>query len=408
MASEEENSNPNTIISAILNDGKEDTLRELCSNKDDVNLVYKTETGETTPLALAAELGKTNLAKILLENSADVNSKDEHGRTALYLGCKNNDTSLVQLLLSKGADPNIKPQDIKLRNKTPLLYAVRKGNRQNVLALLSAGANVTENVSYNRSVCSYVHVATVHAEDPDLDIIRYLVEAGCSVNMPNDGEEIPLEFAVQYNDLTLTNTLLGLGACPNIPLLWRGTVLHLATGRLQLHMAMVITLVEHGAQVNLTDSQGRTPLALLMSFYPIRHSWDGAKYLIQHGTILNEPVLSMQMEINLTESGAFELMELFIRCGFNAHSVPWLRKYVESSESVKQEHLTRRHNMDSLKDFISFLHSHYSEPLPLSRICCFMIRNCVISATDGIYVQRKIQRLPLPEPLIDLLSLNEL
>ncbi len=412
MASEEENSNLNKIISAILNDGKEDTLRELCSNKDDVNLGYKTESGEITPLALAAKLGKSNLAKMLLENAADVNSKDERGRTALYLACKNNDTSLVKLLLNKGADPNFKQ-----RNKTPLLYAIKQKNQQNVQALLSAGANATEIVSSSNIVCSYVHVATTHVKGPDLDIIRSLVESGCSVNMSDYCGEIPLEFAVRENDLTLTNTLLELGANPNIPLQLGGSVLHQAAGKVyshssvQPHSAMVIALVEHGAQVNVTDSQGRTPLALNLSFYPlglVGGKLDTARYLIQNGTILNEPVLSTTMGINLFQSGAFELMELFIRCGFNAHSVPWLKKYVELTEIAEQEHLTHRHDMDKLKKFISYLHSYFKEPLPLSRVCCFMIRNCVISATDGIYVQKQIQRLPLPEPLIDLLSLNEL
>ncbi len=410
MASEGNNCSLARIITAI-NEGKEDVLRELCSNEDDVNLCFKSGSKEITPLALAAKLGRTEIAKILLEKSADVNSQDGYGRTALFLACEANVTPLVELLLKRGADPNLKPHTLELSNETPLLCSIKKKNKQIVQALLVTGASVTECVSYMAALCSYIHVAT-WVKEPD--IIKTLVENGCSLNWPNDSGDIPLALAVRQNDLMLTNTLLELGACPNIPQSWLGSVLHAAAGRImtpsttQHNVAMVSTLVEHGAQVNMTDSQGRTPLTLNVALIILGREHDTAKFLIKHGTILNEPVLSARLEQNLEESGEFELLELFIKGGFNAHSVSWLMKYVNLTEIVENDHATLGHDMEKFQDFTSYLYSYYKEPRPLSRICCFLIRNCVISATDGKYVHRQIQRLPLPEPLIDLLSLEEL
>src|SRR5213075_36449 len=57
------------------------------------------------PLAFAARSGKTDLAELLLEHKADINTPDDAGQTPLHwalYGDKEED--MVNLLLSKGAN----------------------------------------------------------------------------------------------------------------------------------------------------------------------------------------------------------------------------------------------------------------------------------------------------------------
>jgi hypothetical protein len=55
----------------------------------------------------AVETGDFRALKKSIKDSADVNSRDGAGRTALLLATQKGDTKAVKLLLSRGADPNV-------------------------------------------------------------------------------------------------------------------------------------------------------------------------------------------------------------------------------------------------------------------------------------------------------------
>ena len=57
-----------------------------------------------TPLMLAARDGHTNIVKALLENGADVNSKNNKGETALARAIENDRTEIIQMLKNAGAE----------------------------------------------------------------------------------------------------------------------------------------------------------------------------------------------------------------------------------------------------------------------------------------------------------------
>jgi ankyrin repeat protein len=56
---------------------------------------------------LAAEHGFQNLVQVLLDNGADVDGRDNKGRTALHLAAMNGHIEIVKKLLEKGADPSV-------------------------------------------------------------------------------------------------------------------------------------------------------------------------------------------------------------------------------------------------------------------------------------------------------------
>jgi ankyrin repeat protein len=56
-----------------------------------------------SPLFEPAELGKSNLVKLLLQNGADINVRDESGMTALQLAIEKKQTEVIKLLQSSSS-----------------------------------------------------------------------------------------------------------------------------------------------------------------------------------------------------------------------------------------------------------------------------------------------------------------
>jgi len=66
----------------------------------------------------AARCDKTDFVTYLIENGADVNSKNKQSRSAIHWAAYNNNVDMVKLMIKNGADVNQK--DIIERNA--LLY----------------------------------------------------------------------------------------------------------------------------------------------------------------------------------------------------------------------------------------------------------------------------------------------
>jgi ankyrin repeat protein len=72
----------------------------------DVNMLEPSR--ESTPLISAAFLGRTEIAKLLIENGADLNYQNIEGSTALHTAIVFDKTEIANLLIDAGCDLNIK------------------------------------------------------------------------------------------------------------------------------------------------------------------------------------------------------------------------------------------------------------------------------------------------------------
>lgn len=89
-------------------------------------------------LQRAARKGDDVTVRTLLDGGADVNEKDEFGRTALITAASSNSIETVLLLLSHGADVNARDNN----GETALIISARQGHHLVVRTLLEKGADV--------------------------------------------------------------------------------------------------------------------------------------------------------------------------------------------------------------------------------------------------------------------------
>lgn len=93
------------IHTAIIS-GNTETIKQLIASGADIN---ELEPGSgSTPLMTAALLNRVEMAKVLLEAGATIDSKNYDGSTALHTAAFFCHTDMVKLLIGKGADKSIR------------------------------------------------------------------------------------------------------------------------------------------------------------------------------------------------------------------------------------------------------------------------------------------------------------
>ena len=184
-----------------------------------------TPTGATMPdlrLHDAATAGDVPAIARLIAEGADIDARDELGRTPVLAATHARQVEAVRALFAAGADPDIRDD----RLDTPFLYAGAEGLLDILRLAHAAGADPTIT---NR----FGGVAVIPAsERGHVEVVRFLLEA-TAVDVDH------------VNDLGWTALL---------------EAIILADGD-AAHQEVVRLLVAHDADVHLPDKDGMTPLA---------------------------------------------------------------------------------------------------------------------------------------------------
>lgn len=173
-------------------------------------------------LIQAASRGETNRVQSLLEQGAQINAQDAQGRTAVMAATYGNHVESVQALLNAGADVNLR--DGMLNN--PFLYAGAEGYLDILKLAWAAGADTTIT---NRFGGTTIIPAS---ERGHVEAVQWLLE-NTDINVNH------------VNNLGWTALLEAIILSDGGP----------------RHQRIVELLIEHGADVNLADKDGVTPLA---------------------------------------------------------------------------------------------------------------------------------------------------
>jgi ankyrin repeat protein len=162
-------------------------------------------------------------------------------------------------------------------SETPLIDAVKAGNRDAVRALLKQPAAALKPVEGDGATA--LHYA-VRADD--LELVRLLLAAGASVGAATREGITPLALAAINGSSRLTEILLEAGANPNAALPEGETVLMTAarTGRPEV----VQLLLKHGADINARENWfGETALIWAAA----ENHDEAVRLLIRHGADVN-------------------------------------------------------------------------------------------------------------------------
>jgi L-ascorbate metabolism protein UlaG (beta-lactamase superfamily) len=192
---------------------------------------------------------------MLVSHGADVNASLPNGQTTMHYAAWTGKTDIVCLLLSKGVSPNYPDGG----EAGPMIGAIFGGHVETVRALLEAGADVHQKSQDGRTA-----IFAVASGQGSTEIGRMLIDKGAAVDLADQNGTTPLGLAVQNSLAEVAELLLKNGADinrPSGPFGW--TVLHYAAVRGD--KSMVELLLDKGADLGVTDSDGKTSLDLAAS-----------------------------------------------------------------------------------------------------------------------------------------------
>ncbi|MEM8938891.1 MAG: ankyrin repeat domain-containing protein [Bacteroidota bacterium] len=118
------------LTNVIRNEQLDELTEAIKSNP---HLVNQPDERGFTPLVLATYLGKETVARLLIENGADIDARDAMmGNTALMGVCFKGAVKLAQLLIEKGANTALKNNN----GETALDFA-KNGGHQEIVSILT-------------------------------------------------------------------------------------------------------------------------------------------------------------------------------------------------------------------------------------------------------------------------------
>ncbi len=189
------NANRDLFIAANIENVK--IAKKALSHGADVNHINK---NKLTPILAAAnnESLRTGVTRLLIENGANLEAKDQLGRTALYIAFLENKFDLVKLLIDKGANINV--VDTK---GIPILHtAIRKNNIEMIKILLEKGADIKVK---DAGGTTPLIVATFNGS---YKIAKLLIENNADINGQSDDGWTALHVASTSSMYRITKLLL--------------------------------------------------------------------------------------------------------------------------------------------------------------------------------------------------------
>ena len=143
--------------------------------------------------------GNIEAVKQAIADGADVNVKDQNGRTPLQLAALRGHKEVAELLIAKGADVNA--QHDKISGQTPLHYAAYYGLKEMVELLIAKGADVNAKQEELIEMVDTGGWTPLHfaANGGYMEVAELLITEGADVNAKNNGGETPLDLAIMRN-----------------------------------------------------------------------------------------------------------------------------------------------------------------------------------------------------------------
>ncbi|XP_071098528.1 serine/threonine-protein phosphatase 6 regulatory ankyrin repeat subunit B-like [Haliotis cracherodii] len=200
-----------------------------------------------TAVMMAALYAKKDVFDLLVSKGADLTLTDDYNDTVLHLACKCGNILIVEHLLPM-CDINCRGY----KGWTPVMKGVYSGKKDTLDLLLSKGANP--------SLTSYDNDTLLHAASRggNIDIVRHVI-GDFNINTRGGNGHTPLMLAVCGGHTDVVNFLVDHGADVHMVDNDGDSLLHLACEKGNLKM---VKHVMSYSDINLRDNFGWTPLAM--------------------------------------------------------------------------------------------------------------------------------------------------
>lgn len=299
------NSGTTAIFFAALNGNKEmvDLLKQAGAD-----LKHKSNAGRY-PVHYAASSGNLELFKSLLKNS-DINILDDSKASLLHWAAYGGNVEIFKYMQEKGLDPKYKDAD----HNTVLHWSASKGSPEMFDYLVNElKFDIYEHDGfYNYPISSALESKNIEAVnfflekgfDPntklaqgqsvlqlacysgDAELVKKIINHGVNVNAADDGGGTAINWAAMSGNTEIIDILLNQGAninpkyCTETMCSDAHSPLHSAAWR---SPAMLKYLINKGANVNIANEFGQTPLFNAIQSDSIR----AVKVLCEAGTIVD-------------------------------------------------------------------------------------------------------------------------
>ena len=298
------------------------------------------------------------MVKFLLENGANINTKDNDGNTVLYYNIYydhygkeerlENAKKIFNLLIKYGADVNTKDNyggsllnmayslegltnremfkllvengfDLESRIKggeyspagydyTPLMIAAAINDYDMVKFLVEKGADVNAKTHFEYS--SVETPLLLSLDNENSSVAEYLINNGADINVTNEDGETPLMYASKVHNIKVIELLIQKGADINAFNNYGNTALIYGVNNLET----VKLLVENGADVNFYKG-GSTALISACEYSPERNI-DVIKYLVSKNANINaqdnEGDTALNKTLDTSDEGSIDILDFEI------------------------------------------------------------------------------------------------
>lgn len=290
-------------IYTAVEQGDVQKIKQLVS--DDPGILNQRNAEAFTPLNLAANLDKPEVAKVLLDLGADPYIGDNENSMPIHVAAISGSIPIVDMLIAHGVDVNIKD----INNMTAFNFAVSRNKLEMARHLADCGADVKVTsfagisalhfaaMSGNVELCEFIleMKVPIDSKTPQgimpihsacsfghTDVVKYLISKGARIDAENDLGDQPLAFAQNRNTYDVAGYLIEKGADVNHRNSMGLTALHNVVGRGSVNIAEL--LIDHGANINASANDGRVPLVFASW---ARNSGEVTRFLILNGADVN-------------------------------------------------------------------------------------------------------------------------
>ncbi|XP_010977650.1 transient receptor potential cation channel subfamily A member 1 [Camelus dromedarius] len=232
------------------------------------------------PLHVAAQGLHNEVLKLLVEHSStDINLEGENGNTALIITCFKDNSEALQILLNKGAN-------LCKSNKWgcfPIHQAAFSGAKKCMEIILKFGeehgySRLSHINFVNNGKASPLHMAV---QSGDLEMIKMCLDNGAQLDLVEKGKCTALHFAATQGATEIVKLMIssysGSSDIVNAVDGNQESLLHKAS--LFDHHELADYLISVGADIDSTDSEGRSPLILATA----SASWNTVNLLLSEG-----------------------------------------------------------------------------------------------------------------------------